>query len=486
MTNKFTYFFLFFFTLLLAQRCFHLGGEIDLPHDWRQSETAWISYDFLQNGIDILHPTVCWMGKHQELVLECPLPEAIVALAFQFTGESMPVARIIYLSIFLFSLYYFYRIAEFLYDEKLAQIATIAFLGLPLSYFYSRAIHIDFSALGFSFAFFYYYLLAVKHKKTTYLWLSSAFAIVAFLIKIPYAFYFALPMLVFTWQHQRLKWVFSQFYIYIPPVTIFILWRIHSNTINAAAPDWNFILHYRKFVNNTSWYFGSLAQRLQLYSWKILLQRGLFDVAGLGGILFLGLGLWRNTFTQMNRILLMWTIGIILYVLIFFNLNFIHNYYQIPLLPIAAIWIALGLKKMLKHWPKILIPSLFFIIIINGIYTEVNYYSINQKDVEIGAIIRENTTKNDLIIISTPKMDCRNPKILYRSRRRGWSIEYNALNKSVIQELHANWAADYWVYIGEQPPLDIDTYLKSFTKMSVFSLNHHLDRLFLYQFKKSE
>ena len=37
---------------LIAIRCFHLGSEIDSPHDWRQCDTAHYIRDFYRNGID--------------------------------------------------------------------------------------------------------------------------------------------------------------------------------------------------------------------------------------------------------------------------------------------------------------------------------------------------------------------------------------------------------------------------------------------------
>jgi len=78
--------------LLFALRFLHFGPELDAPHDWRQSDTAWYILDFFRNGIDLLHPAVCWMGASDTVVLEFPLPEAMVAMVWQLFGEFMPVA----------------------------------------------------------------------------------------------------------------------------------------------------------------------------------------------------------------------------------------------------------------------------------------------------------------------------------------------------------------------------------------------------------
>src|SRR5262245_4036277 len=94
-----------------------------------------------------MHPAVCWMGATDTLALEFPLPEAIVALAYRVFGEYMPLARLVFLCFFVGAVYYFYRIADLLFGEPTARQSTLVYLALPLSIYYSRAIHIDFAAI---------------------------------------------------------------------------------------------------------------------------------------------------------------------------------------------------------------------------------------------------------------------------------------------------------------------------------------------------
>ncbi|MCC6463415.1 MAG: hypothetical protein IT260_23290, partial [Saprospiraceae bacterium] len=107
--------------LLLALRLWHLGPAIDAPHDWRQCDTAYYIRDFYQNGIDLLHPAVCWMGAADTLALEFPLPEALVALSYHLGGESIPLARLLFLCFFGGALYYFYRSVDLLFGGTTAQ-----------------------------------------------------------------------------------------------------------------------------------------------------------------------------------------------------------------------------------------------------------------------------------------------------------------------------------------------------------------------------
>ncbi|MEM9820031.1 MAG: hypothetical protein AAF985_03125, partial [Bacteroidota bacterium] len=244
------------FALLFFWRFLHCGAELDLPHDWRQADTAFYIWDFYQNGIDLFQPAVCWMGPSENVILECPLPEAMVAALYWWFGENLFVARLVFLLFFLGALYYFYQITCLLWELQWARWATIVYLALPLSWFYSRAIHIDFSAIFAAHAMLFYYLRGIQERRSLDLFWSSLWAIFAFLIKAPYAFYFALPMLVFAFSQQAFWWMIQRAIFFGLPIMLFVIWQQYVYQVNGQAPDWDYILHYRKFNNNNHWYFG--------------------------------------------------------------------------------------------------------------------------------------------------------------------------------------------------------------------------------------
>ncbi len=430
--------------LLFALRLLHWHPEIDAPHDWRQCDTAYYILDFYQNGIDLLNPAVCWMGASDTVALEFPLPEAVVAMVWQLFGESIPLARFVFLVFFGGAVFYFYKIIDLLWGKTTAQWATLVYLSLPLSLFYSRAIHIDFFVVAATHFMFYHYLKGVQQLAWKHIMWSSLAAMLAFLIKAPYAYYFVFPMLWYAEKQQALLFVLRTGSLYLLAVLPFWLWQEHAHYLNNLSPNLDYIEHYRKLTNNAHWYFGNLEQRLLPYHWKILLQRGVFDVAGVGGMVFLLLGLRR---LKTQRGLLCWILGLTVYVLVFFYLNVAHNYYQIPLLAPVAILCAWGLETTKK-------PMLFFVllIVLNVFYVEKFYYKIEHTHVEIGRVIRENTPDSALVIVTYGNMDCRDPRVLFRARRRGWSVEEAALKPGVVERLQGEQGAEYWAYVGNQAP----------------------------------
>lgn len=439
-----TTYFLGFATLLLALRLLHFGPEIDAPHDWRQCDTAYYILDFFQNGIDLMHPAVCWMGASDTVALEFPLPEAIVALFYKGFGESIPLARFVFLSFFAGAVFYFYKTADLLFGRSTAQLATLVYLSLPLSLFYSRAIHIDFAVVLVAHAMFYYYLLGVSQKRWQWLLLSSIFAGLTFVIKAPYAFYLALPMAWYAYREKALGWVVKSAIFYLIALIPFVFWQQHVNEINGAAPDLFYIKHFRKMTQAAHWYFGSWEQRLTPYHWKVLAQRCVFDVAGGIGVVFLLVGLRRWKQLPHGSLLLIWLFALAAYVLIFFNLNVVHNYYQIPLLAPVAIGIAWGLQQV--KTTALTFGLLGLLAAGSILYAELFYYKINNEHVETAKMIRENTPDSALVIVTFQNMDCRDPRILYRAQRRGWSVEEDAVNDEVIRRLTQEQGAGYWAH----------------------------------------
>ncbi|MFN8396716.1 MAG: hypothetical protein U0176_18975 [Bacteroidia bacterium] len=80
--------------LLVGLRFLHMGPELDDPHLWRQSDTANYIRDFYLNGVDLLHPSVCWMGGHKTVIFEFPLPEAIAAWVHKLFGAGLDLEQV--------------------------------------------------------------------------------------------------------------------------------------------------------------------------------------------------------------------------------------------------------------------------------------------------------------------------------------------------------------------------------------------------------
>lgn len=172
---------------------------------------------------------------------------------------------------------------------------------------------------------------------------------------------------------------------------------------------------------------------------------------------------------------------VIIYVLVFFNLNFVHNYYQIPLLAPASLLSAYGVRLLFNRAKQLM--ALALILVLNIAYAEINYYKVDQKVENIAGIIKNNTPASALVITTYQNLDCRNPRILYRTGRRGWSVEELALNPNVINRLHEEEGADYWVYIGQKVPSVLAMVFGDKSRPEIFPIDETLDKVFIFSLR---
>jgi hypothetical protein len=450
--------------IFLGARLFHFGPEIDKPHDWRQYDTAHYIRDFHRNGIDLFYPSVCWMGGHKTLILEFPLPEAVAALTYGFTGEDHRAARAVFFFFFLLAAFYFRKIIRLLAGPEAADWSLLVYLALPLSIFYSRAIHIDFAAVAFAHGMFYHLLKGYKEGNWREITAGTIWASLALLTKAPYAFYFSIPLMAVIISEGRLRLFFRSIPLLLLPVILFLSWTWHSWKVNGMAPDWYFIPTYRKFDQNAAWYFGTWAQRLEVRHWLTLANRFLTEVSGRTGLLLMAAGIVLG-FTNLSpikgiqtrpftKLLLLWLAGACAGLFIFFNLNVVHDYYQIPFLAPVAAFSGLALSRIAGLGKRAVFPAIALLGILaieNFRHAETEYYSVFRPAIEAGPLIRAHTPPESLVVVSFGGLDCRNPHLLYNADRSGWSVPEADLSPEILQQLTRE-GAGYLAQIRSGPP----------------------------------
>lgn len=460
----------------LALRFLHMGESIDGPHSWRQCDTASYIQNFYQDGVDFFHPAVCWMGGYKTLILEFALPEAIVAWSFDFLGASNFTSRLVFILFFCVGVFYFYKICRLMVNERTSQLATIIYTFLPLSYYYSRAIHIDFFALSASFAMYYHYSKGIANQSPKALAIGSFFAILAFLVKAPYAMPFVLPLLYQIYKEKKWSFCLKNSWIFLVPVIVFVWWVRQAAFINSQAPDWSFIPGYRKFDNNAKWYFGSFEHRFILRSWMTLGGRFIDELGvGIVGIMLLLAGMMHSWRKKQAPLLWFWLGGLVIYFFTFFNLNVIHNYYQIPFVPVFALFMALGINRLSDHQGSFLKRRLTFIGLVVALLLSCIYYSETlffTRDTEyetIAAHIEKRSQPGDLVLVSHDDHSVHCPWILQRAHRNGWSVSPDILTDEIIHQLIAE-NCKHLAIIDDKIPLGLKSIITDGYAMETIDL----------------
>lgn len=448
--------------IAVIPRILHFTGPIEDTFSWRQCDTAYYALAFHRDGIDLLRPSVCWMGNYKTIIHEFPFPEMLMAIMYNIFGPHLIVARLVTFFFFMGSVLYLYLIIRMVHGERLATITAAVYSILPLSLVYSRAIHIDFCAVFFAHSMTYHLIRSMVNPSFAHWCYGTVSGCIAFLVKVPYAFYLVLPIFVLSVKMNEIKKMAYLGVAFAIPTILLLIWRYHVDTINAAVPGWSFLPGYHEGPSQNNWYYGPIEMRLDPKVWETLLTRIIMEIATPFGALLLLIGAAASfiaVFAEKRReelFLWAWSFGCACYVMIFFNLNYVHNYYQIPLLVIVSVFVAKAIELSIvilkpKLGDKIyMIPVILFIIILelSICSAERGYYRRNDVQIQCGAIVDENTEPNSLIIVAHKAAYYRDPRLLYFSNRNGWNVDSSKLSSDIILKLK-ELGAKYLVVLTE-------------------------------------
>lgn len=436
---------------LIGQRFIHLTAVPDEPHSFRQCETAYFAWAFYETGIDLLRPSVDWLGNHRTLVLEFPISEAFTAVAYRLLGPRLAYAQLTTLLFFLGAAYFLAAIVGRLSTQREATLTALVYLGLPLGLFYSRAVNVDFCAVFFAHLMVYCFLRGYDEQAVRW-WLAGSIAgALAFTVKANLVFYLLLPCLYYVLSRPQPAFFKRYAALWVIPIGAFFLWRGYANRVNAGAPDWFFLPGYMKFVDSAmgGYYYGSIALRLQAASWVRLGYRMFYYVASPIGCCASIAGLLMARRSQRAAVFFgWWLLGAVIGLLIFFNLNVEHDYYSIPFLAVVAFFAAHFLDTLLdalhRRWGGVawLPVSLIGLALLGSSVwlAETTYYRIDWIRVKAGEIIKRDTPPGSLIIAASTETVFLDPRMLYLSKRNGWSVEATQLTTGIVEALRKEGA----------------------------------------------
>jgi signal transduction histidine kinase len=131
-----------------------------------------------------------------------------------------------------------------------------------------------------------------------------------------------------------------------------------------------------------------------------------------------------------------WIFGMILYVIIFATGNITHDYYQVPLIPILAIFVAKGIYYLFtKHGT--IVERIFYILLtvfLVGLMTGLRWREVrtlfninNPKIVEVGKLA-DQILPQDAKVIAPYGGDT---AFLYQTNRKGWPAVYLPLGEMI-------------------------------------------------------
>jgi hypothetical protein len=333
------------------------GQTLLEAHAFRQTQTALTTYWFMQNGFSLAYETPV-AGYPWTIPLELPFFQGVVAALTSWFGGNLDAnGRIVSAAFLLACILPLGSIVRQLgLSRRVWLIAIILMFTGPTYLFWGRAFLVETAALFFSLTYLALLLRIVLHRDDSVLvvCLAAAAGVLAGTQKAT----LGLPVLglagvLFALTHWRgahpttVRRAASFVVAVMIPISAAFLWNAYADSFKAH----NAIAAQRLLTDAPearTWNFGTLEQRLQPRTWKVILwNRGLqYNAAGIiGAALIAGVlvrPIWPRLRTIAAAALLLW----ITPAMIFTNLFHVHDYYQVEL----AVFLVFSLAIAIGEW----------------------------------------------------------------------------------------------------------------------------------------
>ena len=329
--------------LALAVRLIGVNTPFFDLQAWRQAETAAVARNYYEEGLSFFYPRVDWRGDTPGYVeMEFPLYQFLVACLYRLVGAPREwIGHAVSAMFSVATIPPLYALARKLYGVRAARFAAIAFVVAPLNVFYGRAFMPDAAMLFFSVGAVYLFACWTAGERPSTFAAAVTFAALAFLVKLP-TLYLGLPLLFLAYNRfgkglfrQPALWAFAA--LTLAPM---LLWYGHAYRLFQQT-------HLTYGIWNRYGYakWGNLDLLASGQFYVLMLQRLIGVTFTPLGFVVLVAGILMKVRSQRERVVHVWLLALILYLLIVPEGNRELNYYQLPFVPVGALFMGKALGR---------------------------------------------------------------------------------------------------------------------------------------------
>jgi len=279
----------------------------------------------------------------------------------------------------------------------------------------------------------YFFQLWVTGQKTVNYILSMIFISLACLIKIP-TLYIGLPLLYLAWAKFGKK-AFYDWRLWLYCLLVFsavFLWYYHAHQIKI-----NYGLSFGIWeYGEDKW--GNWGLIFSLKFWNRILFQSIVEkhLTWIGAIFFVW-SIFLQRKTSKERVFDFWLIALIIYFIIVGRGNYVHEYYQLPFVIPASLYMGKALIAIIELSKKRAVYKFMLATSTIGIITlsigqYYIYFSKENLDKSItynlSEKIQDQTPEKSLIIT----VDRNDPTLLYLADRKGWHAHPDELNDDFL------------------------------------------------------
>jgi 4-amino-4-deoxy-L-arabinose transferase-like glycosyltransferase len=492
--------------LLLLLFILFLGASLRLlwihaplldAHRWRQVDTASITRSLYEDRFNLFYPQVNWGGRDGYVESEFPLLPAITAALYELFGPQDFLGRVVSMVFSTAMIAATFGLAGELLGASGGLAAAFLVAVSPAAVFFGRTFMPDSSMLFFWIAGVFGFVRYFRTDSRRALWLGSIATALACLVKLP-ALMMMAPIVGAAWHARGPAAIRDRRFLValIVPLFLTAAWYLHAfllyrqtgltfgilvhpartYPLTVAPGPWPYAFSKwstLKVLASSDYYLTLLARIHQL----LLLPWG-FAGALLGAVV------WRRADRRLVADL--WLAAMVAFVLIMAEANIGHEYYQLPLVPLGAMYFGAFIGPAFEAgWRParglgLARPAAFAIVlaIIGGVgffYSGIinSHFRPNNLDVralQAGQAI-ERVVPGDALLVVADDYGSTSPLLLYFAHRKGWSFDLENLFPQVIEGLKAQQGARFfvttvWSRIEHERP-DTAAYLRFYQRLAL-------------------
>jgi hypothetical protein len=413
-------------------------------HAWRQADTAAIARNFFRERFDVRYPQVDWRGAQPVGYVETGLEASafLVAALSKAAGSFHPeVGRVVSALTFIPSCLFAWSFVRRRYGQPHGTVAAFVYaFGLPLLLYIERAFMNEALLILLTLSCLVATQRYLEHGKIGWWLIVCAASALLGAIKLPYLIVLA-PIAGLFMEARGWR-----------AVTSWELWLAAAVDAGAAAAWYT---HARQLADTTGLSFGFQSKVLDwdlAFSgafaskiWSRLVRDLLGPIGVLALIAGLGLAVARRRWCE-----LMGVAAFVLYVLVVSAGNFAHDYYQLPLMPVAVPLIASALGELhtrlagsARFAPRadgvlaglLLLAALSTFVRLSSFHS---WFYYAPPDIDFCASAAALDPREGRAVFVAEYAD---PKFLFCSNRKGWVLSEGEHTSQAVRTAWAEGAA---------------------------------------------
>ena len=429
------------FILSIIVRLININKPIIGINTWRQADTAAMAKNFVEYDFNILHPQIDWAGiPPAKVESEFQLYTFITAVFYQIFGINVLIPRILSIIFSLFSMWFLYLLIRKYSDEKIAFWSILIYSFLPFNILFSNQIQPEPMMLMSITGGIWFFVEWLESKNKIYFFSSMLLITIACLLKIT-SLHVGILLFYLSWKKYHYK-------IFLKPKIV-----LYALFVLLLTGGWYFYAHLIKQETGLTfgiWEYGedkwgnwALVGSLNFWNSIIFNSIASKHLTWIGFPIFIyGLFMKRR---EGDSFFDMWLLAAFVYLIIVAKGNYVHAYYQFPLIlpmvyymgKVFAGYMVPGNLKLLPS--AVLHLALILMLILSSIWIiqNIKKQDLTKDEAYLLALDIKKIVPQDSLVVILNEGD---PVGFYNSDRKGYNAYFENIDSTFISDVKSKGA----------------------------------------------